>query len=479
MAEGHPSDAPTPWLGLTDVASACLQAGEAGLATTGGRPASTLDETIHTTVLKIRTLTSAPPFAELRQMASAASTDDPALREAVARIVRNVAERGDAALVEYTRRFDNLDVGDAAALRIGADELERAAAAIDGELLASLRRAAANVRGFHERQREHGFVDWLPDGSLLGQKVTPLRRVGIYVPGGRAAYPSSVLMNAIPASVAGVDEIAMVSPAPGGEMSPVVLAAAHVAGVSEVFRIGGAQAVAALAHGTESVARVDKIVGPGSKWVAEAKRQVFGLVDIDMIAGPSEILVIADETADPVHVAADLIGQAEHDPDAIAWLVTTSAALAAAVPGEVERLLAANPRREVAREALETSGAIVIVPDLEAAAAAADLRSPEHLELLVAEPLALAGRIRNAGAIFLGPNSPEPMGDYFAGPNHVLPTGGTARFASPLGVYDFVKRTSLIGYSAARLRAHAADVVRLAEAEGLHGHAEAVRVRLR
>ncbi|HEX8691722.1 MAG TPA: histidinol dehydrogenase [Longimicrobium sp.] len=428
--------------------------------------------------MKIRTLRAAPPFDELREMAAAAATDDPELREAVARIVADVAARGDAALVEYTRRFDNLDVSTGAQLRVGTEELERAAAAIDPALLQSLERAAENVRSFHERQREHGFVDWLPDGSLLGQKVAPLRRVGIYVPGGRAAYPSSVLMNAIPAAVAGVEEIAMASPAPGGVVLDVVLAAAHVAGVTEVLRIGGAQAVAALAHGTESIARVDKIVGPGNKWVAEAKRQVFGRVDIDMVAGPSEILVIADESADLVHAAADLIGQAEHDPDAIAWLVTTSEALAAAVPAEIERLLRANPRREVARAALEANGAIVVVPDLEAAAQAADLRAPEHLELLVAEPLALAGRIRNAGAIFLGPNSPEPMGDYFAGPNHVLPTGGTARFASPLGVYHFVKRTSLIGYSRERLRAHAGDVIRLAEAEGLHGHAEAVRVRL-
>ena len=429
-------------------------------------------------MLNIRTIRTAPPFAELREMAVAASTGDPALREAVARIVADVAARGDAALVEYTRRFDDLDVGSGAELRIGADELARAAAAIDPELLASLRRAAENVRRFHERQREHGFVDWLPDGSLLGQRVGPLRRVGIYVPGGRAAYPSSVLMNAIPAAVAGVDEIAMVSPTPGGQASPVVLAAAHVAGVTEVLRIGGAQAVAALAYGTETVGRVDKIVGPGNKWVAEAKRQVFGLVDIDMIAGPSEILVIADEWANPVHVAADLIGQAEHDPDAIAWLVTSCPSLPAAIPAEIERLLERNPRRDVARAALEANGAIVVVPTLADAAAVADLRAPEHLELLVAEPLALAGRIRNAGAIFLGAWSPEPMGDYFAGPNHVLPTGGTARFASPLGVYDFVKRTSLIGYSAERLRAQAGDVIRLAEAEGLHGHAEAIRVRL-
>jgi histidinol dehydrogenase len=429
-------------------------------------------------VLSIRTIRCAPPFAELTDAAAAASTDDPALREAVARIIREVAEQGDQAVEEFTRLYDETPFERIDDLRVGADELAAAAASLDPALLASLKSAAANVRDFHERQREHGFVDLHPDGTLLGQRVAPLRRVGIYVPGGRAAYPSSVLMNAIPAAVAGVDEIVMVTPTPAGDVSPVVLAAAHVAGVTEVWRIGGAQAVAALAYGTPSIPRVDKIVGPGNKWVAEAKRQVFGRVDIDMVAGPSEILVIADDLADPVHVAADLIGQAEHDPDAIAWLVTPCETLAIAVPGEIEKLLERNPRREVARAALEANGAIVIVPDLDAAAAAADLRAPEHLEILTAEPMALAGRIRNAGAIFLGAWSPEPMGDYFAGPNHVLPTGGTARFASPLGVYDFVKRTSLIGYSRARLQSHAADVIRLAEAEGLHGHAEAVRVRM-
>jgi histidinol dehydrogenase len=430
-------------------------------------------------VVRIPIIRSAPPFEALRARASAASTDDPGLRDAVAGILAEVARRGDVALVEYTRRFDGRDdVQDAAGLRVGAEALAAAAGAIPGLLLDSLRRAAENVRRFHERQRENSFLHVDADGTVLGQRVAPLRRVGIYVPGGRAAYPSSVLMNAVPAAVAGVDEIVMVSPAPGGEVPAVVLAAAHVAGVSEVLTVGGAQAVAALAFGTESIGRVDKIVGPGNKWVAEAKRQVFGRVDIDMVAGPSEILVIADADADPVHVAADLIGQAEHDPDAIAWLVTPSASLAARVPAEVERLLERNPRRDVARAALEANGLIVVVPDLEAAAAAAELRAPEHLELLVAEPLALAGRIRNAGAIFLGSHSPEPVGDYFAGPNHVLPTGGTARFASPLGVYDFVKRTSLIGYSPERLRRDAADVIRLAEAEGLHGHAEAVRVRL-
>jgi histidinol dehydrogenase len=426
----------------------------------------------------IRTLRAAPPFAELAGLAAAASTDDPALREAVAAILAEVRARGDRALLEYTARFDRFAVERAEGLRIGADALEAAAGAVDPALLASLRRAADNVRRFHEKQREHGFLDLEPDGTVLGQRVAPLRRVGIYVPGGRAAYPSSVLMNAIPAAVAGVDQIAMATPAPGGEVLPVVLAAAHVAGVTEVLRIGGAQAVAALAFGTETIPRVDKIVGPGNRWVAEAKRQVFGVVDIDMVAGPSEILVIADHGADPVHVAADLIGQAEHDPDAIAWLVTTSAALAERVPAELERLLERNPRRDVARAALAANGLVVVVETLEDAAAVADLRAPEHLELLVAEPLALAGRIRNAGAIFLGASSPEPVGDYFAGPNHVLPTGGSARFASPLGVYDFVKRTSLIGLSPERLRRDAEDVIRLAESEGLFGHAEAVRVRL-
>jgi histidinol dehydrogenase len=428
--------------------------------------------------LNIRLIRAAPPFAELRDLMHAAATEDPQLREDVAEILRAVLQRGDDALLDYTARFDRLQASTVAELHVGADRLAEAAAAVHPELLSSLRRAADQVRDFHQRQVEHGFLEIAPDGTMLGQRVLPLRRVGVYVPGGRAAYPSSVLMNVIPARVAGVEQVVMVSPAPDGHMDPVVLAAAHVAGVDQLVQIGGAQAVAALAYGTGTMERVDKIVGPGNRWVAEAKRQVFGWVDIDMVAGPSEILVIADEGTSPRHVAADLIGQAEHDPDAIAWLVTDSEALAAAVPAELERLLEENPRRDIAREALESNGLILVVPSLAAAAEAADLRAPEHLELLVREPLLLAGRIRNAGAIFLGSHSPEPMGDYFAGPNHVLPTGGTARWASPLGVYDFVKRTSLIGYSAARLRTHAEDVIRLAEAEGLHGHAAAVRVRL-
>ncbi|MDQ3521448.1 MAG: histidinol dehydrogenase [Gemmatimonadota bacterium] len=428
--------------------------------------------------MKLRTIHSAPPFAEIAALAQTAPSDEPELRDTVAGIIRDVALRGDAALLEYTSRFDGLEVASAAELRVPAEALAEAAAGLEPALLVALGRAADNIRSFHERQRENGFLELLPDGSVLGQRVAPLRRVGIYVPGGRAAYPSSVLMNALPASVAGVEEIAMVTPARDGRVEPVVLAAAHIAGVTEVVRVGGAQAVAALAYGTETLAPVDKIVGPGNRWVAEAKRQVFGRVDIDMVAGPSEIMIIADETANALHVAADLIGQAEHDPDAICWLVTTSAALADAVPQQVEALLRENPRREIARAALEANGLIVIVADLAAAAAVAALRAPEHLELLVPEPLLLAGRIRNAGAIFLGRWTPEPLGDYYAGPNHVLPTGGTARWASPLGVYDFVKRTSLLGYSRERFLAHADDVVRLAEAEQLYGHAAAVRLRL-
>jgi histidinol dehydrogenase len=428
--------------------------------------------------VKLRTVHLAPPFAELRETLRGLAAADPNLSEEVAAIIRAVVGRGDDALLELTARFDGVDAGSVAELAVSTEEMAAAAAGLDAELLGSLRRAAENIRHFHHKQLEHGFLDLLPDGSVLGQRVLPLASVGVYVPGGRARYPSSVLMTVVPARVAGVERVVMVSPTPGGEAHPVVLAAAHIAGVDELYRVGGAQAVAALAYGTGTIAPVDKIVGPGSHWVAEAKRQVFGRVDIDSLAGPSEILVIADGGADPRHVAADLIGQAEHDPDAVSWLVTVDEALARSVPGEIEMLLANNPRAEIARRALERNGLIAIVEDLEAAAALADLRAPEHLELLVADPLPLAARIRNAGAIFLGPSTPEPVGDYIAGPNHVLPTGGTARWASPLGTYDFVKRTSLIGYSRARLLEHAPDVIRLAEAEDLPGHAEAIRVRL-
>jgi len=426
----------------------------------------------------IRVVRAEPPFAELAAIMHAAATTDPELERAVREIVDDVGVRGDDALLEYTRRFDLLDVQKVSELAISKEELSAAAESLDDRLMATMQLAADQIRTFHERQVDRGFLELCADGTLLGQRVLPLATVGVYVPGGRATYPSSVLMNVIPARVAGVSRVIMVTPAPGGVVNPAVLAAAHIAGVTEVYRLGGAQAVAALAHGTETVPRVDKIVGPGNRWVAEAKRQLYGRVDIDMVAGPSEILVIADEFASARHVAADLIGQAEHDPDAISWLVTTSEALAEAVPAEIELLLARNPRREIARTSLANNGLILIVPSLAAAAEAANMRAPEHLELLVRDPMTLAGSIRNAGAIFMGTFSPEPVGDYFAGPNHVLPTGGTARWASPLGVYDFIKRTSLIGYSRERLEQNADDVIRFAEAEGLHGHAEAIRVRL-
>ncbi|CAN5772191.1 histidinol dehydrogenase [soil metagenome] len=426
----------------------------------------------------IRVLKAEPPFVEIAAIMHAAASADPELERTVREIVDDVGARGDAALLEYTRRFDLVDVQTVSELAVSAEELRAAAETLDPQLLATMERAADQIRTFHERQVERGFLELHPDGTLLGQRVLPLSTVGVYVPGGRAAYPSSVLMNVIPARVAGVDRVVMVTPAPGGVVNPAVLAAAHIAGVTELYQVGGAQAVAALAHGTATIQRVDKIVGPGNRWVAEAKRQLYGRVDIDMIAGPSEILVIADDSADARQVAADLIGQAEHDPDAISWLVTTSEALADTIPAELDRLLTKNPRREIARAALENHGLILIVSSLAAAAEAANMRAPEHLELLVREPMALAGSIRNAGAIFMGTFSPEPVGDYFAGPNHVLPTGGTARWASPLGVYDFIKRTSLIGYSRERLQEHAPDVIRFAEAEGLHGHAEAIRVRL-
>lgn len=428
--------------------------------------------------MKLKTVQTKTPFGEIHQAMRAETADDRDFGDQVAAIIRQVVEGGDRALLELTARFDRNHASSIGELRLGPDDFAAAATSLDPALFGALERAAVNVADFHRKQLDNGFLDLLPDGSVLGQRVEALDRVGVYVPGGRAAYPSSLLMAVVPARVAGVTRITVCSPTPGGEINAAVLAAAHIAGVDDLYRVGGAQAIAAMAYGTETIDSVDKIVGPGNRWVAEAKRQVYGRVDIDSVAGPSEILVIADSDAEPLHIAADLIGQAEHDPDAISWLVTTDRGLAEKVAAALDPLLASNPRGEVARDSLERNGLIVLVDSLEDAAEVANLRAPEHLELMVAEPLALAGRIRNAGAIFLGGYTPEPLGDYFAGPNHVLPTGGTARWASPLGTYDFVKRTSLIGYSRERMLAHAEDVIRLAESEGLHGHAEALRVRL-
>lgn len=419
---------------------------------------------------------TAPPLAAAAaRVAALDPVADATTRDAVARIVAAVRAEGDPALVRLTRELDGVSL-QPDELEVPRDAWEAARAHLDPAVSAALACAAERVRAFHERQREAGAVALLDDGSRVGTLVRPLARVGLYVPGGQAAYPSSVLMNAIPAAVAGVPEIIAVTP-PGG-VTDAVLAACMLAGVTCLFRVGGAQAVAALAYGTATIPRVDKIVGPGNRWVAEAKRQLTGAVGIDLIAGPSEVLVIADGSADPALVAADLLAQAEHDRDAVPWLVTTAPELVDAVEAEIERQLVTLPRAAIARDALTAHGVAVVVPDLATAVQVANLKAPEHLELLVADPEPWIERIRHAGAIFIGKESPEPVGDYLAGPSHVLPTGGTARFASPLGVYDFVKRTSVIAYSAERLAADAPHVIALARAEGLEGHARAVERRL-
>ncbi|MEO3947709.1 histidinol dehydrogenase [Gorillibacterium sp. CAU 1737] len=398
---------------------------------------------------------------------------------AVADILEAVRREGDAALLRYTEKFDGVRPEN---LRITEQELQEAYAEVDDEFLAALREAAANIRAFHEKQKRNTWMDLSPSGTMLGQMIRPLRRVGLYVPGGKAAYPSSVLMNAIPAQVAGVPEVVMVTPpatagVPG--VNPYVLVAAAECGITEIYRVGGAQAVAALAYGTETIARADKIVGPGNIYVALAKRQVFGAVDIDSIAGPSEIVVLADDSAKPAYIAADLLSQAEHDEMASAVLVTPSAALAQAVQQEVERQLAALPKRDIAGASIRDYGAILQVRDLEEGVRVVNRLAPEHLEVVTEAPFDLLGQIENAGAIFLGPYSSEPVGDYFAGPNHVLPTNGTARFSSPLSVDDFIKKSSIIHYSRQDLLTHGAKIVKLARGEGLDAHAEAVAVRLR
>lgn len=406
----------------------------------------------------------------------ARKADAPDVSRPVAEILAAVRQEGDAAVLRYCAAFDGMPEG--TALEVPAEEMLAACDAVDPALLKVMQEAAENIRAFHKRQLREGFVMSERNGVVLGQKVTPLARVGLYVPGGTASYPSTVLMDCIPAKLAGVPEVIMVTPAKGGKIAPEILAAAAVAGVDRVFRAGGAQAVAALAYGTESIPRADKIVGPGNVYVAEAKRQVFGLVDIDMIAGPSEILILADGSCDARFVAADLLSQAEHDKNASAVLVTPSAALASAVQAELERQLALLPRAEIARSSIENNGKIILVPTLDAGIAIANEIAPEHLELSVDDPFALLGKVQNAGSIFLGKYCPEALGDYFAGPNHTLPTGGTARFSSPLSVDDFVKRSQFSYYTPEALAAAGKKVARFAQAEGLDAHAESVLVRL-
>ena len=393
----------------------------------------------------------------------------------VSDIISTVRARGDDALREYTACFDGAQLD---ALAVSPAELDEALAAVDPAFLDILRQAAEHIRAFHEKQRRASFLVERENGVLLGQRILPLRRVGLYVPGGTASYPSTVLMDAIPAKLAGVPELVMTTPAgKDGTVSPVILAAASIAGVDRIFKLGGAQAVAALAYGTESVPRVDKIVGPGNAFVAEAKRQVFGQVAIDMIAGPSEILVVADGGSDPRFVAADLLSQAEHDRNASAVLITDSPALAEAVQAEVERQLRRLPREEIARASIDRNGRIIVADDLRCAIAVANEIAPEHLELCVDEPMAWLGEVRNAGSVFLGRYCPEALGDYFAGPNHTLPTSGTARFSSPLSVDDFVKKSQFISYTQDALRAEYSKIAAFAEREGLRAHARSVEIR--
>ena len=400
----------------------------------------------------------------------------PQVRAAVAEIINDVRQNGDAALFKYEEKFDRVKLN---ALEVTPEEREQAAEAVGPEFMALLERAAANIRRFHQRQVREGFILAEEDGRVLGQRVIPLERVGLYVPGGTAAYPSTVLMDTIPARVAGCGTVVMVTPPRrDGTLNPAVLAAAGVAGVDRIFKLGGAQAVAALAFGTEIVPRVDKIVGPGNVYVAEAKRQVFGAVAIDMIAGPSEILIVADGKSNARWLAADLLSQAEHDKMASAVLVTDSAELAQAVSAELEAQIPQLDRADIARVSIDDNGKIILVEDIAQALDISNALAPEHLELCVDEPFAWLGRVRHAGSVFLGRHCPEALGDYYAGPNHTLPTSGTARFSSPLSVDDFVKKSQYTYYTPEAMRRAAPDVAAFARAEGLTGHAKSALARM-
>lgn len=392
----------------------------------------------------------------------------------VSDIIKNVKENGDKALVEYCKKFDGA-VDDV--IEVTAQEIEEAFKEVDTELIGILKEAKENITAFHSKQVRNSFIINEKDGVIIGQKVLPIEKVGLYVPGGTASYPSSVLMNCVPAKIAGCSEIVMVTPAKAGKVKPVILAAAKIAGVDRIFKIGGAQAVAALAYGTESVPKVDKIVGPGNAFVAEAKKQVFGMVDIDMIAGPSEILVVADSTNNPAHIAADMLSQAEHDKMATAVLITDSQNFAEEVSAELEKQIPLLPRAEIARCSVDTNGKIIVTDNLVEAMDVSNILAPEHLEICVDNPFEYLGYVKNAGSVFLGKNCPEALGDYFAGPNHTLPTSGTARFSSPLSVDDFVKKTQFSYFSRQALCEVSDKVVRFANEEGLQAHAKSVSIR--
>jgi histidinol dehydrogenase len=397
--------------------------------------------------------------------------------ETVSQIIEDVKNKKDLALFEYTKRFDRAELN-RESIRVSEEEIKEAYTLIDPEVLKVIRKAAKNIEIYHAKQKQYSWFDSEPSGIILGQKVTPIGAVGVYVPGGKAAYPSSVLMNVIPARVAGVERIAMVTPPDSnGKVYAGTLVAANEAGVTEIYKVGGAQAVAALAHGTESIKKVDKIVGPGNIYVALAKKAVYGHVSIDSIAGPSEILVIADETANPRYIAADLLSQAEHDELASAILITTSQEVAKQVSVEVDQFIEVLSRKDIIRKSLENYGYILLADTMEEAVEAANEIASEHLEILTKDPFHIMTKIKNAGAIFLGEYSSEPLGDYFAGPNHVLPTNGTAKFFSPLGVDDFIKKSSIISYSREALEPIYPDIVKFAKAEGLTAHANSIAVR--
>ncbi len=398
------------------------------------------------------------------------------VEDAVAEIIKNVRQNGDKALYEYCERFDKVKLS---SLQVSTQEIEEAFLQVDEKFIGILSRAAENIRRFHSEQKREGFVIESDDGTVIGQKIIPVDRAGLYVPGGTASYPSTVLMDSIPAKIAGCKDVVMVTP-PGkdGKVSPVILAAAKIAGVDKIFKVGGAQAIAALAYGTESIPKVDKIVGPGNAFVAEAKKQVFGVVSIDMIAGPSEIMVVADGNSNARHIAADLLSQAEHDRMASAVLVTDSAVLAQAVRDELEKQIPLLERADIARASIDSNGKIIVAKDISAAIEIANEIAPEHLELCVDNPFECLDKIRHAGSVFMGRNCPEALGDYFAGPNHTLPTSGTAKFSSPLSVDDFIKKTQYTYYTKEALERVAEDVAYFATKEGLTAHAKSAVIRL-
>lgn len=413
---------------------------------------------------------------DIRRITKRDQAESEDIRKAVEAILADIEQRGDAAVREYTKRFDGVDLD---SFLVSPEEIDNAVDIVGPDFMAVLEEAAANIRAYHERQVEQTWVDTFRPGVRLGAKFTPIQRVGVYVPGGTAAYPSTILMDTIPAHVAGVPSIAVFTPpAKDGSVNPYILAAAHVAGATEIYKVGGAQGIAAAAYGTESIPPVFKIVGPGNAYVAMAKRLVFGTVGIDMIAGPSEVGVLADHDANPVWVAADLLAQAEHDRRAAVFLVTPSAAFAGEVEAEVRRQLEELPRKDIAAESIEKHAKFFIVKDKDQAVDIMNLIAPEHLEIAFSDAEAWAQKIVNAGAIFMGPYTTEPLGDYFAGPNHTLPTMGTAAFSSPLGVYDFVKRSSLLEYDKDAFGAVADKVMRFANVEGLQAHGLAVRRRI-